>query len=101
MKPTASYQDLMQTEHSLQPSTIALWEIVSVVVSCLIAEWVVLAFIGTNKLALAVPIALALALIPGNAEIMAWRLGQERNFDVSVGVVLVIFAQIPETIVER
>jgi membrane protease YdiL (CAAX protease family) len=53
----------MQTEHSLQPSTIALWEIVSVLISCLIAEWVVLAFIGTNKLALAVPIALALALM--------------------------------------
>src|ERR1043165_9941510 len=53
----------MQTEHSLNPSTIALWEIVSVVISCLIAEWVVLAFIGTNKLALAIPIALALALM--------------------------------------
>jgi membrane protease YdiL (CAAX protease family) len=53
----------MQTELSLKPSTIALWEIVSVLISCLIAEWVVLAFIGTNKLALAVPIALALALM--------------------------------------
>jgi membrane protease YdiL (CAAX protease family) len=53
----------MQTEHSLQPSTIALWEIVSVVISCLIAEWVVLAFIGTNKIALAIPIALALVLM--------------------------------------
>ena len=53
----------MQTEHSLHPSTIALWEIVSVVVSCLIAEWVVLAFIGTNKLALAIPIVLALTLM--------------------------------------
>jgi membrane protease YdiL (CAAX protease family) len=47
----------------LHPRTIALWEIVSVVVSCLIAEWVVLAFIGTNKLALAIPIVLALALM--------------------------------------
>ncbi len=53
----------MQAEQSLKPSTIALWEIVSVLISCLIAEWVVLAFIGTNKLALAVPIALALALM--------------------------------------
>src|SRR6185503_12180453 len=53
----------MQTEHSLHPSTIALWEIVSVLISCLIAEWVVLAFIGTNKIALAVPIVLALALM--------------------------------------
>ena len=43
--------------------SIALWEIVSVVVSCLIAEWVVLAFIGTNKLALAIPVVLALTLM--------------------------------------
>ena len=43
-------------------STLAVWEIVSVVVSCLIAEWVVLAFVGTNKIVLAVPIALALTL---------------------------------------
>jgi membrane protease YdiL (CAAX protease family) len=47
----------------LRGSTLALWEIVSVVVSCLIAEWVVLAFVGTNKVALAVPIALALMLM--------------------------------------
>jgi len=47
----------------LRESTLAAWEIVSVIVSCLIAEWVVLAFVGTNKLALAVPIALALTLI--------------------------------------
>jgi membrane protease YdiL (CAAX protease family) len=53
----------MQAEHSLKPPTIALWEIVSVLISCLIAEWVVLAFIGTNKIALAIPIVLALALM--------------------------------------
>ena len=47
----------------LRESTLAAWQIVSVIVSCLIAEWVVLAFVGTNKLALAVPIALALTLI--------------------------------------
>src|SRR5215213_4032037 len=47
----------------LRRSTLALWEIVSVVVSCLIAEWVVLAFAGTNKLALAIPMALALTLM--------------------------------------
>ena len=44
-------------------STVAAWEIVSVLISCLIAEWVVLAFAGTNKLVLAVPVALALTLI--------------------------------------
>ena len=43
--------------------TLALWEIVSVVVSCLIAEWIVLAFVGRSKLALAIPIALALMLM--------------------------------------
>jgi len=43
--------------------TLAAWEIVSVVISCLIAEWVVLAFVGRTKLVLAIPIALALTLI--------------------------------------
>jgi membrane protease YdiL (CAAX protease family) len=47
----------------INTSTLALWEIVSVLVSCLIAEWVVLAFLGNNKFALAVPIALALTLM--------------------------------------
>jgi len=47
----------------LRGSTLALWEIVSVVVSCLIAEWVVLAFVGANKLILAIPVALALTVI--------------------------------------
>ena len=47
----------------IRGSTLALWEIVSVVVSCLIVEWVVLAFVGTNKIVLAIPIALALALM--------------------------------------
>ena len=47
----------------LRGSTLALWEIVSVVVSCLIAEWVVLAFVGTNKVVLAIPIVLALSLM--------------------------------------
>src|SRR5215217_4101242 len=53
----------MQNETTINPSSLALWEIVSVLISCLIAEWVVLAFIGPNKLALAIPIALALALM--------------------------------------
>ncbi|HEU4712663.1 MAG TPA: CPBP family glutamic-type intramembrane protease [Pyrinomonadaceae bacterium] len=42
---------------------LAAWEIVSVVVSCLIAEWVVLAFLGRGKLVLAIPIALAFVLM--------------------------------------
>lgn len=47
----------------IKASTLALWEIISVVVSCLIAEWVVLAFTGANKFVLAIPIVLALALM--------------------------------------
>src|SRR6185503_17513244 len=43
--------------------TMAMWEIISVVVSCLIAEWVVLAFVGRSKFVLAIPIALALMLM--------------------------------------
>ena len=53
----------MKSEETFRSSNLAAWEIVSVVVSCLIAEWVVLAFLGTNKFALAIPIALALTLM--------------------------------------
>ena len=53
----------MQSEATLKSSTLALWEIISILISCLIAEWVILAFVGTNKLALAIPIALALTLM--------------------------------------
>ena len=42
---------------------LAVWEIASVLTSCLIAEWVVLAFVGRNKLIMAVPVLLALALM--------------------------------------
>jgi membrane protease YdiL (CAAX protease family) len=52
-----------QIATALKPSTLALWEILSVFVSCLIAEWVVLSFVGRGKLTLAVPMTLALALI--------------------------------------
>lgn len=43
--------------------SLAAWEIASAIVSCLIAEWVVLAFVGPNKLVLAIPVAFALVLI--------------------------------------
>lgn len=49
--------------HSISDRALAAWEIVSVVLSCLIAEWIVLAFAGPNKVLLALPIALALALM--------------------------------------
>ena len=53
----------MQAEGTIKPSTLALWEIVSVIVSCLIAEWVVLAFAGSRSPVIAIPTALALLLI--------------------------------------
>src|SRR5690349_11325936 len=39
------------------------WEIASAVTSCLVAEWVVLAFAGNSKILLAVPVVLALVLM--------------------------------------
>lgn len=42
---------------------LAVWEILSVLVSCLIAEWVVIALVGTNKILFAIPIVLALVLM--------------------------------------
>ena len=52
-----------QQNKEISGRALAVWEIVSVVVSCLIAEWVVLAFVGRSKLVLAIPVALALVLI--------------------------------------
>lgn len=46
----------------IREPALALWEVVSVVVSCLIAEWVVLAFAGRSWV-LAIPIALAFVLM--------------------------------------
>ena len=42
---------------------VAVWEIVSVVTSCLIAEWVVFAFVGKSKAVLAIPVVLAFWLM--------------------------------------
>ena len=50
-------------EQEINARTLARWEIVSVVASCVIAEWVVLAFVGRSKLVLGIPIALALVLM--------------------------------------
>lgn len=46
-----------------QANRLGLWEIASVVTSCLIAEWVVLSFAGASKLIGAIPILLALSLM--------------------------------------
>ena len=42
---------------------LALWEIASVVTSCLIAEWVMFSFAGRSKLTIAIPTLLALGLM--------------------------------------
>src|SRR5258705_5884158 len=44
-------------------STLPLWEIASVVVSCLITEWVFLAFVGRANWAVGLPAVLALLLV--------------------------------------
>lgn len=43
----------------IEETSLAAWEIVSVVSSLLVAEWVVLAFVGRSKLVAAIPLALA------------------------------------------
>lgn len=53
----------LDTDSTIRPATLAGWEIASILVSCFIAEWVILAFLGPAKLALAIPIALALGLM--------------------------------------
>jgi hypothetical protein len=40
-----------------------LWEIASVITSCLIAEWAVLVFVGPSKLVMAIPVTLAFAFM--------------------------------------
>jgi membrane protease YdiL (CAAX protease family) len=54
---------MTQMNAEITGKTVAGWEIVSVVVSCLIAEWVILGFIGPSKVALAVPVTFALVLM--------------------------------------
>jgi membrane protease YdiL (CAAX protease family) len=54
-----------KTNTSITGSTqaLALWEIASVVTSCLLVEWVVFSFMGRSKLVGAVPVVLALVLM--------------------------------------
>jgi membrane protease YdiL (CAAX protease family) len=42
---------------------LALWEILSITISCLLIEWVVLAFLGKDKLAAAVPLVFGVLLL--------------------------------------
>ena len=43
--------------------SLPLWEIASVMTSCLIAEWAVLVFVGRSKLVMAIPVTLAFAFM--------------------------------------
>ena len=51
------------TSDTISNRALATWEVISVVTSCLIAEWFVLAFFGRNKLMIAIPVVLALGLM--------------------------------------
>ena len=53
----------IETTQTIGPRTLACWEIASVVVSCLIAEWFVLSFFGRTRWLVAVPAFLALAVM--------------------------------------
>jgi len=48
---------------STGPRTLALWEIVSITISCLIAEWVVLSLLSRHRWLVIVPMGLAIAFM--------------------------------------
>lgn len=56
-------ENLEASPNMERANRLALWEIASVVTSCLIAEWVILAFVGGSKLITAIPILLACGLM--------------------------------------
>lgn len=56
-------QESIATTNEAEGRTLALWEIVSVTSSALIAEWTILPFIGKEKLIGGIPILLAFALM--------------------------------------
>jgi membrane protease YdiL (CAAX protease family) len=54
----------METESlKISPRSLALWEIASVAVSALLAEWFVLSFLGRNRWAVVIPVLLSLVLM--------------------------------------
>lgn len=64
MKAMSIVSEKMEADsHGERSKRLALWEIVSIVTSCLVAEWIVLAFVGRSKLILAIPVLLALGLM--------------------------------------
>jgi membrane protease YdiL (CAAX protease family) len=73
--------DHTHPSESKSSSVLAAWEIISVLVSCLLAEWVILSFVGRSKLVLAIPVGLALGLI-----IVSHRTYGERLKDIGFRV---------------
>jgi len=63
MKESPEAEGLVALAGPAEARGLALWEIASVVTSCLIAEWVVLSFAGRSKIVTLVPILLALSLM--------------------------------------
>jgi membrane protease YdiL (CAAX protease family) len=55
--------DIDATNQTIGSRALAFWEIVSVVVSCLIAEWFVLSFFGRTRWLVAVPALLAVVVM--------------------------------------
>lgn len=55
--------DLESPSSAASSRALPLWEILSVVTSCLLAEWVVLSFAGGSKLLGAIPVLLALSFM--------------------------------------
>jgi membrane protease YdiL (CAAX protease family) len=69
---------LTESEISLdvEPRLVAFWEVLSVLVSCLLAEWFLLSLVGPNKFILAIPVVLACALIVSSQRIYGESLKQ-------------------------
>lgn len=63
MTESAKTENSFAAAPVFEARSLALWEIASVVTSCLIAEWVVLSFAGRSKLTIAIPTLLALGLM--------------------------------------
>jgi membrane protease YdiL (CAAX protease family) len=87
-------QSAIRNPHS-DERAVAAWEIVSVVSSVVVAEWVVLAVAGDSQLLLSVPVAVVLAFMSvshrlrgESARELGWRLD---NFGAAARLLLILF----------
>ena len=80
------------SEETISNRALATWEVFSVVTSCLIAEWVVLAFVGRNKLVIAIPVVFALTLMTVSHRVYSETLRdlgfRWDNFKLTTGVLM-------------